>query len=112
MVVETANKVRRGRILVTPSVWEQIGKPETSDAWQKALLLPERYKVERVEHPGKLFCIFVLSEAIPVSDAHISQVDIHPFYCRNENRQTYLDRIEISEWDGEHWQTVKVDKIA
>jgi hypothetical protein len=61
----------RGIIRVSPELWENgLGKPFTSEEWQKALLLPDSYRLIETRCNPLLFgnCghyITVESDAIP-----------------------------------------------
>lgn len=114
-IAPPAEEKRRGILYVTASAWEKIGKPETPDAWHKTLLLPEHYELQSVEivsrqHVDATFQLTVASDAIPMSDAHISQVELTPFYGLS-NGTPQLLRIEVNEWDGKAWNLVKTEVI-
>lgn len=101
-----------GLLCVDASLWEEIGKPETHDAWRKALLLPESYRIERIEHLRELkrFVLRVRHEAIPVVVGASYLPRVVPFYTRRfRDGQTsaWLAHIDIRVWDEqEGWQTV------
>jgi hypothetical protein len=107
---------RRGRITVDTVIYGALGHPATNEAWHDALLLPERYDVERWERTRSqwlhdVFEIWVLSEDIPEVDASISQIEVN-ILMRSESNEDYtartvsVTRIDFSYWDGEHWQTI------
>lgn len=85
---EQAIKARGcGRIQVSAALWVALGKPETPEAWHKALLLPENYEVERVEQAvNGVYNAWVLSEDIltVIGAERVSPVDVIPNYRRDE----------------------------
>ena len=108
---------RRGIIYISASVWKKTGMTcDTPDAWHKKLLLPAQYEIERVEHVNclnsmrEVFKLTVASDAIPMSDAHISQVELTPFYGLSNGTPELL-RIEMKQWDGKAWNLVKTEVI-
>lgn len=89
----------RGRIQISAALWAEIGKPETPEAWHKALLLPENYEVERVEHrPDGLYSVWALSEGIlRVNGAeYTSPVEVRPNYRKREDGTSELTHIDMS----------------
>ncbi len=106
---------RRGRIKVDAVIYGDLGQPATNEAWHEALLLPERYEVERWGRTRnyqqyEAFEIWVRSEDIPEVDTR-SHVNVNPI-MRSESSADYtartvsITRIDFSYWDGEHWQTI------
>jgi hypothetical protein len=103
----------RGSISIASKIWDDLGQPETPEAWHKALLLPENYKVVAIRpryepglHTNTEIIVLVESDAIPRGDAHISQTQVTPYYCKHEDGKVELTRIELTQWDGERWQKV------
>lgn len=108
---------RRGCIRISADMQEHLGNPTTPQAWHGALLLPDRYTIERIEHPVNskwdTFELWVLSEDIPDVDSPHTQCDVIPVYQQQSLdedvtiRTVFLSRIDFSYWDGEHWQTIQ-----
>lgn len=99
-----------GLLHIDASVWENIGKPETFDAWHKGLLLPESYAIERVEQQDGFYILHVTHKAIPVVVGASYLPRVMPHYTRHfEDRQkrVSLARVEILLWNKDKgWQTV------
>ncbi len=96
-----------------------LGEPATNEAWHTALLLPERYAVERWEcvrgnYGRDEYRIWVTSEDIPAVEfpTHLTELRVSLVYHSETNedytqRTVRLQRIDFSYWDGEHWQTIE-----
>jgi len=106
-----------GRIRISASIWPSLGKPQTPDAWQQALLLPEGWRVEFVEHTSlqildDTYSVFVSHESIPVIEADQYYPDVVPHYSVLYDQKTgkrtrvELNRIDILQWDGEHRELI------
>lgn len=105
----TTEKNGRGLLGVSSLLWEDLHCPSDEEAWKKALMLPDDYTIEAINRRERgnrwdHFELIIESEHIPVSDGPLQGTIVNPFYCR-EGNTAILDRIEISLWDGEHWQT-------
>lgn len=102
-----------GLIHIDAVVWEAMGKPETHDAWHKAMLLPASYTiVEAGRYPvnSRYFVVRVRHRAIPVvaGCSHLPHVSL--IHCKNFHdgaSSVSLARIDIRQWSEDSgWRTV------
>ncbi len=100
----------RGLLYVTKPMHEHLGSPTTTDAWHKALLLPDTYEVAQVnvpDAPHVRYRLAILTDDISLDDS--SLVVIEPDYYREDDKPA-LKAIKINKWDGKAWQIVRIEK--
>lgn len=109
---ETATK-RRGCIRISADMQEHLGNPTTPQEWHDALLLPDRYVIERIERhidtKWDVFNLWVLSEDIPeIASPMLDGIHVSPHYRQDaldedmSIRTVSLARIDFGYWDEQH----------
>jgi len=115
-ILKSAKLKGRGVLRVSAVVMAELDSSST-DALRKALLLPDTYEIEHIQQVNYgdtrdgVYELFLLSDEIPVSNAHLHDVQVMPIYCKtlNEETGTYdtdLVRIDIEQWTSEGWKKV------
>ena len=83
----------RGSLRISVGVWIDMGRPETPEAWQKALLLPECYQVESANASSHGHFELIVT-GIPQIEESQGMPEVVPYYF-NEGGKVSLRRIEI-----------------
>jgi hypothetical protein len=108
MTIETTTK-GEGLLFVDASLWEDLGKPDTPEAWHTAILLPESYEIVHIGLPtlhDNRYTLHVRHEAIPMvaGAAHRPVVLLHhEVTFDGEHKQVFLHKVEIRQWNGTRW---------
>lgn len=112
---------QQGMIYVSAGAWDDLGKPETCEAWKKALLLPDAYDIESVDKSrkqygdytlrnGDVYTLYVRHEDIPEVVGASLLPEVVPVYRRNDNKQVMLQYIEMRKYYDDDWHVVAVQE--
>ncbi|HEV2583779.1 MAG TPA: hypothetical protein VGT44_23185 [Ktedonobacteraceae bacterium] len=102
----------QGHIRLLKAAWDKT-IPTTLPDWQKALKLPDSYRLVEVResacgmYPNWLFV--VENDLIPETTGRVKP-DIVPIYRKDAGGHVTLDHIETRVWDGSAW--CSLDEVA
>lgn len=103
----------QGNIHITKNAGELRGCDLTTTAgWQKALLLPDDYRVLEVRSTHQcvdIWVVIVESDQIPAVEGRVLP-EIVPIYRKDAGMHPALERIETRLWDGNGWRAL--DEVA